>query len=290
MSTRKNSADKNFRKHATPAGDIMPSSEKITVPKIIEMKAKGEKIACLTAYDALFASLLDASGIDIILVGDSAAMVYAGHDTTLPITMDQMLYHTRAVTRGVKRALVIADMPFLSFQITPERAVENAGRFLQQGRAAGVKLEGGKPIADTVRRLTDIGIPVMGHLGLTPQSIGIFGGYRLRGKTESEAVSIREDAKALEQAGVFAIVLEKIPSALAAEITKSISIPTIGIGAGPLCDGQILVTPDMLGLFEAFKPKFVRQYAALAETIRNAASGFMKDVKSGGYPSGEESF
>jgi 3-methyl-2-oxobutanoate hydroxymethyltransferase len=268
----------------------MPTSEKMTVPKIIEMKAKGEKIACLTAYDSLLASLLDASGMDIILVGDSAAMVYAGHDTTLPITMDEMLYHTKAVTRGVKRALVIADMPFLSFQITPERAVENAGRFLQQGRAAGVKMEGGKPIADTVRRLTDIGIPVMGHLGLTPQSIGIFGGYRLRGKTESEAVSIREDAKALEQAGVFAVVLEKIPSALAAEVTKSISIPTIGIGAGPDCDGQILVTPDMLGLFEAFKPKFVRQYAALAETIRNAATGFMKDVKSGGYPSGEESF
>jgi 3-methyl-2-oxobutanoate hydroxymethyltransferase len=268
----------------------MPLSEKITVPKIVEMKGKGEKIACLTAYDALLASLLDAAGLDIVLVGDSAAMVVAGHDTTLPITMDQMLYHTRAVTRGVKRALVIADMPFLSFQITPERAIENAGRFLQQGRAAGVKIEGGAPVSETIRRICDIGIPVMGHLGLTPQSIRSFGGYRLRGKAEGEAESIKKDAKILEQAGVFSIVLEKIPSALAAEITKSVSIPTIGIGAGPDCDGQILVTPDMLGLFEAFRPKFVRQYAALAETIRNAASGFMKDVKSGGYPSGEESF
>lgn len=268
----------------------MTQPDKITVPKIIEMKEKGEKIACLTAYDCLLASLLDASGIEIILVGDSAAMVYAGHDTTLPVTMDQMLYHTRAVTRGVKRALVIADMPFLSFQITAERAVENAGRFLQQGRAEGVKIEGGEPVNQTIRRIVDIGIPVMGHLGLTPQSIKTFGGYRLRGKSGGEAESIRRDAKALEQAGVFAIVLEKIPASLAAEVTRSVSIPTIGIGAGPDCDGQILVTPDMLGLFEAFKPKFVRQYANLAESIRKAASGFLKDVKSGGYPSKEESY
>jgi 3-methyl-2-oxobutanoate hydroxymethyltransferase len=268
----------------------MTQTDKITVPKIIEMKRKGEKIASLTAYDWLLASLLDASGIDIILVGDSAAMVFAGHDTTLPMTMDQMLYHTRAVTRGVKRALVIADMPFLSFQVTPKQAIENAGRFLQKGRAGGVKIEGGEPMAETIRKITDIGMPVMGHLGLTPQSIQSFGGYRLRGKTEGEAETIRKDAKILEQAGVFAIVLEKIPASLAGEITKSISIPTIGIGAGPDCDGQILVTPDMLGLFESFKPKFVRQYANLAGTIRSAASGFMKDVKSGAYPSKEESF
>ena len=268
----------------------MTQSDKITVPKIIEMKEKGEKIACLTAYDCVTASLFDASGIEIILVGDSAAMVFAGHDTTLPITMDQMLYHTQAVTRGVQRALVIADMPFLSFQISPERTIENAGRFLQQGRAAGVKIEGGEPVAETIRKIADIGIPVMGHLGLTPQSIQSFGGYRLRGKSEVEADTIRRDAKSLEQAGVFAIVLEKIPASLAAEVTKSVSIPTIGIGAGPDCDGQILVSPDMLGLFEAFKPKFVRQYANLAESIREAASRFMKDVKSGGYPSKEESY
>jgi len=268
----------------------MTQPDKITVPKIIEMKRRGEKIASLTAYDWLLASLLDAAGIDVILVGDSAAMVFAGHDTTLPMTMDQMLYHTRAVTRGVKRALVIADMPFLSFQVTLEQAIENAGRFLQKGRAGGVKIEGGEPIAETIRKITDIGMPVMGHLGLTPQSIQSIGGYRLRGKTEGEAETIRKDAKILEQAGVFAIILEKIPASLAGDITKSVSIPTIGIGAGPDCDGQILVTPDMLGLFESFKPKFVRQYANLAGTIRSAASGFMKDVKSGGYPSKEESF
>ena len=268
----------------------MTQPDKITVPKIIEMKRRGEKIASLTAYDWLLASLLDAAGIDVILVGDSAAMVFAGHDTTLPMTMDQMLYHTRAVTRGVKHALVIADMPFLSFQVTPDQAIENAGRFLQKGRAGGVKIEGGEPIAETIRKITDIGMPVMGHLGLTPQSIQSFGGYRLRGKTEGEAETIRKDAKILEQAGVFAIVLEKIPASLAGEITKSISIPTIGIGAGPDCDGQILVTPDMLGLFESFKPKFVRQYANLAGTIRSAASGFIKDVKSGACPSKEESF
>jgi 3-methyl-2-oxobutanoate hydroxymethyltransferase len=268
----------------------MAQIDKITVPKIIEMKRTGEKITSLTAYDWLLASLLDSAGIDIILVGDSAAMVFAGHDTTLPMTMDQMLYHTRAVTRGVKRALVIADMPFLSFQVTSERAIGNAGRFLQEGRASGVKIEGGEPVAETIRKITDVGIPVMGHLGLTPQSIQSFGGYRLRGKMETEAVAIRKDAKILEQAGAFAIVLEKIPSSLAGEITKSVSIPTIGIGAGPDCDGQILVTPDMLGLFESFKPKFVRQYANLAGTVRSAASGFMKDVKSGAYPSREESF
>jgi 3-methyl-2-oxobutanoate hydroxymethyltransferase len=290
MNKKKNSADNDLLKKSFAQGDSMTQPDKITVPRIIEMKGKGEKIVCLTAYDCLIASLFDASGIEIILVGDSAAMVFAGHDTTLPITMDQMLYHTRAVTRGVKRALVIADMPFLSFQITPEQAIENAGRFLQQGRAAGVKIEGGEPVAETIRKIVDIGIPVMGHLGLTPQSIQAFGGYRLRGKSEVEADTIRRDAKSLEQAGVFAMVLEKIPSSLAAEVTKSVSIPTIGIGAGPRCDGQILVSPDMLGLFEAFKPKFVRQYANLAESIRKAASGFMKDVKSGDYPSKEESY
>jgi 3-methyl-2-oxobutanoate hydroxymethyltransferase len=269
---------------------MMTQPEKITVPKIVNMKHAGEKVACLTAYDGLLASLLDSAGIDIILVGDSAAMVFAGHETTLPMTMDQMIYHTRAVTRGVKRALVIADMPFLSFQITPAKALVNAGRFLQQGRAAGVKIEGGEPVAEAVKKITDVGIPVMGHLGLTPQSIWAFGGYRLRGKTEVEAEEIKKDAQILEKAGVFAIVLEKIPAALAEEITKSVSIPTIGIGAGPYCDGQILVTPDMLGLFESFKPKFVRQYADLAGTIRSAASKFSNDVKSRNYPTQEESY
>jgi 3-methyl-2-oxobutanoate hydroxymethyltransferase len=268
----------------------MTKTEKMTVPKIVGMKQKGEKIVCLTAYDWLLATLLDSAGLDVILVGDSAAMVFSGHETTLPMTMDQMIYHTRAVSRGVKRALVIADMPFLSYQTHPDTALENAGRLLQQGRAEGVKIEGGEPVAEAVRKITSVGVPVMGHLGLTPQSIRTFGEYRLRGKTEVEAETIKRDAKILEQAGAFAIVLEKIPATLAKDITKSVSIPTIGIGAGPGCDGQILVTPDMLGLFESFKPKFVRRYAELAGTIRSAASKFAEDVKSGKYPSSEESY
>jgi 3-methyl-2-oxobutanoate hydroxymethyltransferase len=268
----------------------MAQTEKITVPKIIGMKQKGEKIVCLTAYDWLLASLLDSAGMDIVLVGDSAAMVFAGHETTLPMTLDQMVYHTRAVSRGVRRALVVADMPFLSYQVTPEAALENAGSLLKQGRAEAVKIEGGEPVAEAVRKITGVGVPVMGHLGLTPQSIRTFGEYRLRGKTEVEAETIKRDAKILEQAGAFAVVLEKIPAVLAADVTKSVSIPTIGIGAGPACDGQVLVTPDMLGMFESFKPKFVRKYAELAATIRSAASKFAEDVRVGRYPSKEESY
>lgn len=268
----------------------MAPTDVITVPRIAAMKAKGEKITCLTAYDWLTAGLLDAAGIDIILVGDSGAMVFAGHQTTLPITLEQMLYHTTAVSRGVRRGLVIADMPFLSYQVSPDRAIENAGLFLKEGGAAGVKLEGGEAIAETVRRIVAAGIPVMGHLGLTPQSICSFGNYRVRGEAQDEAGAIRKDARILEEAGAFAVVLEKIPAALAAEVTQSLSIPTIGIGAGPHCDGQVIVTPDMLGLFESFKPKFVRRYAELAETIRSAASRFADDVKSGRFPSDAESF
>ncbi len=268
----------------------MAPSDIITVPRISAMKAKGEKITCLTAYDWLTAGLLDSAGIDIILVGDSGAMVFAGHETTLPITMEQMLYHTAAVSRGVRRGLVIADMPFLSYQVSADRALENAGRFLKESGAAGVKLEGGRLVADTIRRIVSAGIPVMGHLGLTPQSIRSFGNYRVRGEAQDEADAIREDARILEEAGVFAVVLEKIPAGLAAGITKSLSIPTIGIGAGPHCDGQVIVTPDMLGLFESFRPKFVRRYAELAETIRSAASRFADDVKNGRFPSDEESF
>ena len=268
----------------------MNGKEKITVPKIVKMKKTGEKIACLTAYDTIIASLLDRAGMDLILVGDSGAMVFAGHETTLPITVDQMLYHTQAVARGVNRALLVADMPFLSFQVTPEEALRNAGRFLKEGGADGVKIEGGGHMAETFRRLTDVGIPVMGHLGLTPQSIHAFGGYKLQGKEDSQASKLMEDAKIIEQAGGFAVVLEKIPSDLAEKITESIAIPTIGIGAGPHCDGQILVTHDMLGLFEEFKPKFVRRYAELAETIRTAVSNYGKDVKEGKYPSQEESY
>jgi 3-methyl-2-oxobutanoate hydroxymethyltransferase len=268
----------------------MAENAKVTIPQLIAMKKKGEKIACLTAYEWITAGLLDQSGIDLILVGDSGSMVFAGHPNTLPITMDQMVYHTQAVSRGIKRALCVADMPFLSYQINPELAIQNAGRFLKEGGAEAVKLEGGEPVAETVRRLVDVGIPVMGHLGLTPQSIQKFGGYRVRGKGQSEADELKKDARILEASGVFAIVLEKIPAELAKEITESISIPTIGIGAGPHCDGQVLVTSDMLGLFEAFRPKFVRVYAELASTIRDAVKQYSHDVKSGSYPSKEESY
>lgn len=268
----------------------MEASNKITVPQLKEMKAKGEKIACLTAYDWITASLLDSAGIELILVGDSGAMVFAGHENTLPITMDQMIYHTQVVSKGVERALLIGDMPFLSFQISPEEALRNAGRFLKEGGADGVKVEGGAPMSETIRKMTSVGIPVMGHLGVTPQSIRLFGSYRVRGKDEAEAEELKRDAKILEEAGVFAFVLEKIPSSLAKEITQSVSVPTIGIGAGPDCDGQILVTHDMLGLFEAFKPKFVKRYAELAQTIREAISKYTKEVKEGKYPSSKESY
>ncbi|MCJ7812093.1 3-methyl-2-oxobutanoate hydroxymethyltransferase [bacterium] len=268
----------------------MESQEKITIPKIIKMKEKNEKISCLTAYDWIMATLLDASGIDLILIGDSGAMVFAGHNTTLPITMDQMIYHTQSVTRGVKHALTIADMPFLSYQISVEDALRNAGRFLKEGFSDGVKLEGGNSIAETVRKLVVSGIPVMGHIGLTPQSIRVIGGYPLLGKETEEANQLKQDAKCLEEAGAFSVVLEKIPALLAKEITEIISIPTIGIGAGPFCDGQILVTHDMLGLFESFKPKFLRRYAEIAQTIRKSVEHYSNDVKKGKYPSLEESY
>lgn len=261
----------------------------VTIETIIAMKKKQEKIVCLTAYDYPFAKILDEGGIDIILVGDSAANVFAGEKTTLPITMEEMLYHVKVVARAVERALVIADMPFLSYQTSLADAVYNAGRFLKVG-ACGVKLEGGTPIADTIKRLIDIGIPVMGHLGLTPQSVHKFSGYKLQGKTEEDASHMAEDAKLLESIGCFSIVLEKIPAGLAQRITKSISIPTIGIGAGPQCDGQVLVLHDMLGLFEDFTPKFVKKYAHLGDEIRRAVKHYKEEVKKGIYPDREHSF
>lgn len=261
----------------------------ITVNTIVSMKEKGEKIVALTAYDYVSARILDEAGIDIVLVGDSAANVFAGEKTTLPITMEEMLYHTRVVARGVDNALVIADMPFLSYQVSIERAIDNAGRFLQVG-ACGVKLEGGKPMIDTIEKLVDLGIPVMGHLGLTPQSIHKFGGYKLQGVGDEAAAQMLEDAEALQSAGCFSIVLEKIPRALAHRITETVNIPTIGIGAGPSCDGQILVLHDMLGLYEDFTPKFVKQYARLAGQIRRAVQGYKKEVREGKFPGPEHSF
>lgn len=269
---------------------IMADADKITIPGIIAKKGRSEKIVCLTAYDWLVARLLDQSDVDLILAGDSAGMVFHGYKTTLPVTVEQMLDHTRAVARGVSRALVVSDMPFLSYQASMEQAILNAGLFLKEGNAEAVKLEGGEPIAETIHRLVSLGIPVMGHLGLTPQSIQKFGGYRVRGKSFSESEELKKDARILEEAGTFAIVLEKIPADLAKEITESLSIPTIGIGAGPHCDGQILVTQDILGLFEDFKPKFARRYANLAGTIRDAVTAFADDVRSSQYPSKNESF
>lgn len=261
----------------------------ITIETLRQMKARGEKIACLTAYDYPTARLLDQAGIELILVGDSAANVVAGETTTLPITMEEMLYHTRIVSRAVKNALVIADMPFLSFQVSTAETVYNAGRFLKCG-ARGVKLEGCSQIADSIRRLVEIGIPVMGHLGLTPQSVHQLGGYKLQGATETEAAAMVKAGQTLETLGCFAVVLEKIPRALAGQITRALQIPTIGIGAGPDCDGQILVLHDMLGLFEDYHPRFVKKYAALAGVISQAVSQYRLEVKEGTFPGVEHSF
>lgn len=263
---------------------------KITTKIVQRMKIDGEKISALTAYDYIIANMLDEVGIDIILVGDSLGNVFQGQETTIPVTVDEIIYHTKAVRRAVKRALLVVDMPFLSYQISIEDAIRNCGRVLKETGAEAVKIEGGKQILPTIKRLVEVGIPVMGHLGLTPQSIHKFGSYEVRGKVKAEAISILNDAKLLERAGVFSIVLEKIPAALAKKVTQSISIPTIGIGAGPYCDGQILVVYDMLGMFEDFKPKFVREYAQLSKIMKNAFKNYLKDVKLGNFPSKEESF
>lgn len=247
-------------------------------------KLRGEKIAMLTAYDATMARLLDGAGIDALLVGDSLGMVVLGHDTTLPVTLDQMIHHTRAVTRGAPQALVIADMPFLTYQVSPAEAVRNAGRLLQEGRAAAVKLEGGRAIVEAVSRLVDVGIPAMGHLGVLPQSVHQLGGYRQRATDPVDAEILLDDALALEGAGAFAVVLEAVPAALAARVTARLRVPTIGIGAGPDCDGQILVSHDMLGLFDRFVPPFVTQYAQLAATIESATRAYVEDVRNGRHP------
>ena len=256
-------------------------------PRLSDLQARklrGEKIAMLTAYDATMAALLAGAGVDALLVGDSLGMVVLGHDTTLPVTMDQMIHHTRAVTRGAPQALVIADMPFLSYQVSTAEAVRNAGRLLQEARATAVKLEGGRAVLETVARLVDVGIPTMGHLGLLPQSVHQLGGYRQRATAPADAEILLADALALEAAGSFAVVLEAIPPALAKRVTAALRIPTIGIGAGADCDGQILVSHDMLGLFNRFVPPFVTQYAQLAVTIEAATRAYVDDVRRGRHP------
>jgi len=263
---------------------------RVTKRSIIDMKKNNQKISCLTAYDFLFASLFDSAGVDLLLVGDSVSMVYQGNETTLPVTVDELIYHAKSVVKGVNRAMVIVDMPFMSYQVSVEDAFRNAGRIMKETLAGGVKIEGGVRVAKAVKEISQAGIPVMGHLGLTPQSIHQFGGYKPRGANAEEASEIIEGAKALEEAGAFAIVLEKIPADLAKQITKLISIPTIGIGAGSSCDGQILVSHDMLGLLENFNPRFVRKYDQLAARIRNATIQYVNDVQKNSFPSKEESY
>jgi 3-methyl-2-oxobutanoate hydroxymethyltransferase len=264
--------------------------KKVTIPKLQQMKDRGERIAVLTAYDATFARLLDAAGADVLLVGDSLGMVIQGHTSTLPVTLDQMVYHCSAVARGVQHAHLVVDLPFGSYQASDDDAVRNAARLLAEGGAEAVKLEGGAEFSGTIARLVRASIPVMGHLGLTPQSVHRFGGYGVQARTEGQGKRLREDAKALQEAGCYAVVLESIPAELAAEVTDQLRIPTIGIGAGPACGGQVLVTYDLLGLDPDFQPKFVRRFAQLGAATREAAARYVAEVRGGTFPAAAESF
>jgi 3-methyl-2-oxobutanoate hydroxymethyltransferase len=261
----------------------------VTVRDIVEKKRKGERVVCLTAYDALFGQMVDEAGADLVLVGDSVANVLLGYPSTLPVTMDEMLNHTRAVARGVKNALLVADMPFLSFQVSPEETIKNAGAFLQAG-AHAVKLEGGREVYPSISRLVSIGIPVMGHLGLTPQKVNAYGGYRAQGRSLDAAKAILSEARVLESIGVFSIVLESVPYPLARAVTRTLRIPTIGIGAGPDCDGQILVLHDMLGLSRGHLPKFVKTYVDGWRVLGDAIRDYADDVRRGSFPTTAHSF
>lgn len=263
---------------------------RITTRTVVEMKGKKEKISMITAYDYTMARLVDMAGVEIVLVGDSASNVMAGHETTLPITLEQMIYHAQCVVRGVTRALVVADLPFMSYQVTAKEALFSAGRMMKEAGAHAIKLEGGSYIADTVKKIVDAGIPVMGHLGLTPQSIYKFGTYKVRATEDEEANQLVRDARKLEEAGCFAIVLEKIPAALAKQVSEVLSVPTIGIGAGVHCDGQVLVLHDMLGLNKDFNPRFVRHYANLQDTVIGAVKQYVKDIKDQSFPSKDEQY
>jgi 3-methyl-2-oxobutanoate hydroxymethyltransferase len=264
--------------------------KKVTVQSVMEMKKKGEKISMLTAYDYTMASIIDQAGIDIILVGDSAANVMCGHSTTLPITLDQMIYHAQCVVRGVKRAHVVVDMPFGSYEGNEQKAVESAVRIIKESGADSVKIEGGKEVIGSIRKIINAGIPVMGHLGLMPQSINMYGTYALRAKNENEAAKLISDANLLEEAGCYALVLEKIPAVLATQVTKQLNIPTIGIGAGGGTDGQVLVIHDMLGMNKGFSPKFLRKYANLFDNMFEAAKNYLNDVKGGYFPNENEQY
>jgi 3-methyl-2-oxobutanoate hydroxymethyltransferase len=266
------------------------SSNRVRIPDLQRKKKLGQKITMLTAYDATMARLLDRAGVDALLVGDSLGMVILGHETTIPVTLDAMVHHARAVSRGAERAFVVADMPFLTWQTSRADAIGNAGRLMQDGGVSAVKIEGGLHAADTVRQLVEIGIPVMAHIGLVPQAIHQLGGYRVAGRTQEEADRLVEDALALEQAGAFAIVLECIPVEVAAAVTAKLAIPTIGIGAGPHCDGQVLVSYDAFGLFDEIAPKFVKRYAHLGDQMIAAAKQYITEVEQGEFPDPEHSF
>ncbi len=263
---------------------------KITAPAVVALKRKGEPITVVTAYDFPTARLADQAGVEILLVGDSVGTVVLGYDSTLPVTMDDMLHHTRAVTRAKPSALVVGDMPFMSYQSSPEQAVANAGRFVQEGGADAIKLEGGARVVESVRRIVEAGIPVMGHLGLTPQSVLAFGGYKVQARGEADQERLLADARALEAAGCFSLVLEGIPAKLGAAVSRELQIPTIGIGAGVQCDGQVLVSHDLLGLFLGHQPRFVRRYAELGDATRDAFVRYVADVKARRFPSDAESY
>ena len=263
---------------------------RISINQIKEMKQKGEKITMLTAYDYSTAKIVDEVGVPLILVGDSLGMVVLGYESTIPVTMEEMLHHTRAVVRGTKQAMVIGDMPFMTYHISIEDALRNASRFIQEGGAQAVKLEGGVTVAEKVRRIVECGIPVMGHIGLTPQSIHQLGGFKVQGKTPESAARLVEDAQALEEAGAFAVVLETVPAPLSTLITQRVSVPTIGIGSGIGCDGQVQVINDILGSFADFVPKHAKQYAKLADIIRTAVTEYDNEVKAGSFPTAEQSF
>lgn len=265
-------------------------SDKFTAQAFLDAKKNNEKITMLTAYDYTMAQIIDENGIDAILVGDSLAMTMQGKDSTLEVTMDEMLYHCRCVAKGVKSAMLVGDMPFLTYHINTDEAVRNAGRFIQEGKASAVKLEGGTLMAATVKAIVRAQIPVMGHIGLTPQSVNVFGGYKVQGKEENTAKALIDDAMALEESGAFAIVLEAVPEMLAKLISERVSIPTIGIGAGKYCDGQILVIHDILGLYSDFTPKFVKQYAKMRETMAEAVGHYVTEVRSQQFPEIQHTF
>ncbi len=269
---------------------MAPKTDKVTAPAIRARKQSGPKIATLTCYDATMARLLDEGGADILLVGDSLGMVVQGLPNTLPVTVDEICYHGRAVARATTRAQLVGDLPFMSFQVSSEKALENAGRLLKEGGFEAVKLEGGVNVADTVHRIVGAGIPVMGHVGLTPQSVHAMGGFRVQGKSEDTAVRVIADAKALEQAGAYCVVLEGMPADLGRRITESLDIPTIGIGAGPHCDGQVLVCYDFLGMYRDIKPKFVKRFAELGDAVVDATARYVAEVQSGAFPDAAHSF